>query len=398
MHILELPSFFPPHGGLFCLEQAKALKAAGHEVRIVSIVELSLTKDGASYVTLPWREERQEMEGVEVFCTYMRAVPKAVRHNVGHWVTLCRKAVERYVRRFGKPDVLHAHCCKSAGLAARELSQSLGIPYYISEHLSSGLFERDFGKGWQRHQWLKEEMRKAYEDAACVMPVSQELVDDLAPFFGKAYHYQHVSNIVDTDFFCAGKRRNASESAFRFCCLAVADIHGKGYDVLADAFRLLNAAEDSRHVPAIELHIAGRGTDSLAMKELFGLVDEAQRRGSSGVHLHGELDKAGVRDLLWQSDALVLPSRSEAQPLAVLEALATGIPVVCTESVPASLRIPGACLVVPVGDAEALAEKMKEVMTVAPSREFSESVRRMASPSVVARQLTELFQSKHVSL
>ena len=54
MHILELPSFFPPHGGLFCLEQAKALKAQGHEVRIVSIVELSLTKDRTQFLTLPW--------------------------------------------------------------------------------------------------------------------------------------------------------------------------------------------------------------------------------------------------------------------------------------------------------------------------------------------------------
>ena len=111
MHILELPSFFPPHGGLFCLEQAKALKALGHEVRIVSVLELGVSKDHNFYLTAPWREERREMEGVEVFCTYMRAVPKAVRYNVNHWIRLCEKAVDRYVRRFGKPDVLHAHCC-----------------------------------------------------------------------------------------------------------------------------------------------------------------------------------------------------------------------------------------------------------------------------------------------
>lgn len=398
MHILELPSFFAPHGGLFCLEQAKALQALGHEVRIVSIVELGVSRDREFYLTAPWREERKEVEGVEVFCTYMRAVPKAVRYNINRWVSLCEKAVDRYVRRFGKPDVLHAHCCKNAGLAARELSQSLGIPYYISEHLSSGVFEKDFGKGWQRHQWLREDMRKAYQSARCVMPVSQELVDDLAPFFGKSYRYQHVSNIVDTDFFCMGRRNSTSGRAFRFCCLAIADIYGKGYDVLAKAFRQINAADAPRHVPAIELHIAGRGTDSKAMHELFGCMDVGTRRVSSEVHLHGELDKAGVRDLLWQSDALVLPSRSEAQPLVILEALATGIPVVTTECVPQSLRIPDACLLVPVGDARALAGKMQEVMTIAPSHEFSESVRRMASPSVIARQLTELFQSPQVSL
>ena len=399
MHILELPSFFPPHGGLFCLDQAKALKAMGHEVRIVSVVELSLTKDRQFYFTAPPGEERREMDGVEVFSQYMRAVPKAVRRNISHWTDLCQKAVERYVRRYGRPDVLHAHCCKNAGLAARAISERLGIPFFITEHLSSGLFERDFGEGWQRHVWLKEEMRRTYEGAACVIPVSSELVDDLAPFFGKAYRHQVISNIVDTDFFCpsltpnpspVGEGRNQqptplshgrgvggeARSVVRFCCLALADIYGKGYDVLAEAMQYLPEN--------VELHIAGQGTRSPAMRKLFP---------QSRVHLHGFLDKAGVRDLLWQSDALVLPSRSEAQPLVLLEALATGIPAAATESVPASLRIPGATFIAPVGDARALAERMQEAMAVQPSADYSEAVRRLASPAVVAEKLTRLFES-----
>ena len=379
MHILELPSFFPPHGGLFCLEQAKALKALGHEVRIVSVLELGLSKDHDFYFTAPWGEERREMENVEAFCYYMRAVPKAVRYNINRWVCLCQKSVERYVRCYGKPDVLHAHCCKNAGLAAREISQRLDIPFFISEHISSGLFERDFGRGWLRHSWLKDRMRRTYEAANCVIPVSRELVDDLAPYFGQAYRYRPISNIVDTDFFSYRERdgRSMRGRPFRFCCLAIADIYGKGYDVLAEAIG---------HLPAdIELHIAGQGTDSKPMQNLFAK--------SSNVHLYGQLSKSGVRDLLWKCDALVLPSRSEAQPLVILEALATGISVVTTECVPLSLRIPDACVVAPVGDSHALAEKMQEVMHIAPSREFSAAVQRMASPSVVARQLTDLFRA-----
>ena len=147
--------------------------------------------------------------------------------------------------------------------------------------------------------------------------------------------------------------------------------------VLADAIEYLPAN--------VELHIAGQGTDSKPMQNLF-----AQR---ANVHLYGQLNKDGVRDLLWKCDALVLPSRSEAQPLALLEALATGIPVVSTECVPQSVRIPQACLLAPVGDARMLAEKMQEVMSIAPSREYSDIVQRMASPLVVAKQITELFQS-----
>ena len=375
MHILELPSFFPPHGGLFCLEQAKALKAKGHEVRIVSVLELGVSKDSAFYFTAPWREERKEIEGVEVFCTYMRAVPKAVRLNINRWICLCEKAVERYIRRFGKPDVLHAHCCKSAGLAAKTISERFDIPYYISEHLSSGLFERDFGKGWARHKWLKDRMREAYEAASCVIPVSQELVDDLAPYFGKAYRYQPVSNIVDTDFFAYREREPFAGRPFRFCMLAIADIYGKGYDVLAEAIKCLPEE--------VELHIAGQGTDSQAVRKLF---DDRE-----GVHLYGHLNKEGVRDLLWKCDALVLPSRSESQSLVLLEALSTGIPAVSTECIPPSVRIPEVCLFAPVADARKLAEKMKEVMNIPPSQEFAEKVQRKASPSIVAEQLLELF-------
>jgi len=355
----------------------------GHEVRVVSVVELGASKDRSFYLTAPWREERRELEGVEVFRYYLRAVPKAVRYNINQWVKLCQEAVDRYVRRFGKPDVLHAHCCKNAGLAAKEIAERLGIPYFISEHLSSGLFERDFGKGWQRHAWLKEQMRQAYEDAACVLPVSRELVDDLAPFFGKDYRWQAVSNIIDTNFFTFHERTQSP--SFRFCCLAVADIYGKGYDVLAAVMEKLKVEKVKRLNRTFELHIAGLGTDLRPMQELFAHVPN--------VHLHGHLDKHGVRDLLWQSDALVLPSRSEAQPLVILEALATGIPVVTTECVPESLRIPEACLIAPIGDAKVLADKMHEVMHIAPSQAFSDAVRQMASPAVIAQKLTELFLS-----
>ena len=374
MHILELPSFFPPHGGLFCIEQAKALKAMGHEVRIVSVLELGISIDGGFYLTAPWREERKELEGVEVFQSYMRAVPKAVRYNINHWVNLCQSAVDRYVRRFGKPDVLHAHCCKSAGLAAKEISQRLGIPFFITEHIPSGFYDRDFGKGWQQHQWLREKMRKTYEAANDVIPVSHELVDDIAPFFGKGYRQHSVSNIVDTEFFTFREREPLAGRPFRFCCLAVADIYRKGYDVLADALQYLPSG--------IELHIAGQGTDSILMQNLFA---------NKSTHLYGHLDKVSVRDMLWHCDALVLPSRSEAQPLVILEALSTGIPVVSTECIPSSLRIPEACRFAPIGDAKALAERMQELMHIVPSHEYSEAVQRIASPFVVAKQLTELF-------
>lgn len=63
MHILEIPSFFTPYGGEFCLEQAKALKALGHEVRILSNVQLGVTIKGKDYWVLPFSRYEHQRDG-----------------------------------------------------------------------------------------------------------------------------------------------------------------------------------------------------------------------------------------------------------------------------------------------------------------------------------------------
>lgn len=372
MHILEIPSFFPPHGGLFCLEQAKALQGLGHEVRILACTGLGLSVDKSYYFRAPWGSWKTEMEGIEVYAHFQRDLPKFVYFNTIHWLNTVYNMYKEYERLNGKPDVLHAHCCKFAGIAAMKISEYAGIPYYITEHLPSELYVKDFGVGWTRHQWLNELMRKAFRNAAYVIPVSEELVDDIAPFFGRDYRYRVISNMIDCDFFSFRMRQPLNHRPFRFCCFAVADVHRKGYDILAEAWCGIADAE---------LHIAGSGTDSREFRSMF----------SPDVHCYGHLSKESVRDLLYQSDALVLPSRSESQGLVVLEALSTGIPVVATEAVPKSVRFDPGCLIASVADVESLRRQMEAVRSISPSSHFSASVRQLASPYDVARKIESLF-------
>jgi glycosyltransferase involved in cell wall biosynthesis len=375
MHILEIPSFFPPHGGLFCLDQAKALKGRGHEVRILACVQLGATLDRSFYLKAPAGYWWEEMDGIEVFRHYHRDIPKMVGLNTRLWIRQVQKMFDKYVRQYGAPDIIHAHCCKNAGIAATKIGKTAGCPVFITEHLSKRLFEKDFGTGWTRHRWMKDLIVRAYQDATCVIPVAEELVADLAPFFGKDYRYQAVSNVIDVDFYAYTDRMPTEGRPFRFCCLGNANgasLYLKGYDVLSQSFKQMNGCE---------LHIAGRDTQSAEMKQLF----------PTHTTLHGEIDKNGVRQLLYDCDALVLPSRSEAQPLVLLEAMSTGIPVVSTEITPQSERIPGACLIAKTGDADSLAEKMRECMDICQSQRFSEAVRAIAAPETVAAQLEEVF-------
>lgn len=376
MHILEIPSFFTPYGGEFCLDQARALKAAGHEVRILSNVQLGVTIGAKGYLSLPYSRYEHEVEGITVCQSFQRGVPMAVRWNVRRWVRIVCEMFDAYVAKYGVPDVLHAHCSKWAGYAAMQISRKYHVPYVITEHLSRLVFEKEFGPA-PSDAWQIPLLREAYEQADLVIPVSEELVENIACYFGKDYRWQAVSNTIDVDFFQYRLRQSREGRPFRFCCLANF-WPLKGYDVLLPAFRQLreNGAE-------VELHIAGRGTDSAACRKML----------FEGMVIHGLISRDAVRDLLYQSDALVLASRSEVQPLVLLEAMSTGIPVIATTCVPQSLRLQDGCRIVAVDDVDGLSAAMADVMTqTVDGRQLSQQVREMASPEVIGRQLVSLFE------
>ena len=376
MHILEIPSFFTPYGGEFCLDQAKALKAVGHEVRILSNVQLALTIDAKGYFSLPFRRYEYEQDGIIVCQSFQRGVPKAVRWNMKRWVSIVCDMFDAYVARYGRPDILHAHCAKWAGYAAMKISRKYGIPYVITEHLSKLVFEKEFGPA-PVDTWQIPLLKEAYREARMVVPVSEELVENIACYFGKDYRWQAISNTIDTEYFHYQPRTPRDGRTFRFCCLANF-WPMKGYDVLIPAFQQLRKAGID-----VELHVAGRGTDSAAFQQML----------SDGIITHGLLSKVAVRALLYQSDALVLASRSEVQPLVLLEAMSTGMPVIATDCIPQSLRIEGGCTIVPVDDVAALAEAMKTISQQVSfdGKAVSEKVSQMASPEVIGQKLSALF-------
>lgn len=380
MHILEIPSFFSPYGGEFCLDQAKALKAVGHEVRILSNVQLGITIGGKDFFVLPFYRYEHERDGITIYQSYQRGLPRVIRHNVQRWVGIVESMFRAYVRKYGKPDIIHAHCAKWAGYAAMKISKEYGIPYVITEHLPLLLLAEEYGPA-PSSAWQIPFIKEAYHHAAMVLPVSEELVGDTACYYGNDYRWQYLSNTIDTDFFAYRPRPAREGRPFRFCCLADYT-YRKGYDVLFAAFQKL---QDQGRV--VELLIAGKDTDSRQCRQ------EIVHLGLQHVKTMGRIGKSEVRALLYQSDALVLASRSEVQPLVLLEAMSTGIPVISTECIPQNLRIEGGCTIVPIADAEALSAAMKQVMEKEDSdgRKISESVQQTASLKVVGQKLSDLF-------
>lgn len=348
----------------------------GHEVRIVSNVQLGITVELHDYFMLSYRRYEHEMDGITVYQSYQRGLPKVIRYNVKRWVAIVRSMFAQYVEKYGRPDIIHAHCAKWAGYAAMLISREYGIPYVITEHLSKTIFDDEF-RLVGNTPWQIPLLTEAYQHAAKVLSVSDELPERLSVYFGKDYQWETVSNIVDTLFYQYRQREPLQGRAFRFCCLANY-IPLKGYDVLFSAFRKLRKEELN-----VELHIAGRGTDTASCRNQL----------TDGMFTHGLMDRQAVRQLLYVSDALVLASRSEAQPLVLLEAMSTGIPVVSTEVIPQNLRLEGGCFIVPVDNADALADAMKHVAeTPIDGQQISQQVAQLASARVVGERLEKVFK------
>ena len=112
-------------------------------------------------------------------------------------------------------------------------------------------------------------------------------------------------------------------------------------------------------LPDASLVLAGSGPEEPALRRLvqqMGLQD--------CVHFAGRLNREQVADELRRCRVALNPSRVDNMPNAVIEALAAGVPVVSTRvgGVPYMVEDGKTALLVPVGDAPAMAQALLRVL------------------------------------
>jgi glycosyltransferase involved in cell wall biosynthesis len=180
--------------------------------------------------------------------------------------------------------------------------------------------------------------------------------------------------------------------ASRFQWLAVGRLAPvKDYPTLLRAFATLPGQPT--------LQIAGEGPDKQPLRKLAAELKIENRIQFAGFH-------RDIQPLLCAADGFVLSSLWEGLPMSVLEASATGLPVVATNGPGTRETIqPGLTgLIVRVGDATALAQAMAEVMAMQPDqrnqmgangREFVEA--HFSLPNIVSQweQLYSRLLAEH---
>ena len=262
-----------------------------------------------------------------------------------------------------RPRVVHAHQLLSPVTAALAARPFLRAPLVVNPHACGPL--GDVGLLRSQGPLGLARLRAAVDGAQALVAISRPIEEELVAAGAVPARIHRLVNGVELRRFRPAEdgERAALRTVLRLPLHArlVAYVgrlsHEKGVDVLLRAWPLLLA-----RVPGTELLLAGDGP---ARPALEGLVLELGLTRS--VHLLGAV--TAPEEVLRAADAAVLPSRTEGLPVALLEAMASGLPVVAT-AVGGTPEVVDPCTgqLVPPGEPAALAHALERALCTEQAR------------------------------
>ena len=365
-----VPTPQDPQWGCFEKDQAEALAALGHKVVVASVDSRFLwrwRKIGITY---------HSINNVEYYNSYI--VPGAITNIFGITANMKIKQLQlnriykEIIKTHGKPDVIYGQFFFNSYIAI-PLSKKTNIPLVTIEHAARFNEEKINKKSLCQS-------KAVYANTKANIAVSQSLKDSLAKHFGIDCHVVH--NVYGKEFHYSPSPRS---SKVRFVTTGSL-IHRKGFDMFAKAFALLELPKDKW-----TLTIIGEGEERANLQMQ---IDESGF--SENIHLVGSKNKLEIAQMLNESDVFVLPSRNENFSVAVLEALASGLPVIA--SICGGIR---ECInekngiLFKVDDVEGLSlclKYMYEHHQDYDRQAIADDCKARFSSEVIAKQLTEIFE------
>jgi glycosyltransferase involved in cell wall biosynthesis len=277
------------------------------------------------------------------------------------------------------PHLVHCHCAVPAGILGLCVARKLNIPLVITEHQHI-IFDYFTNRDWMA-------AKAAYASAARVAAVS-EFQRQMLLMNGAQASPIVIGNLVDDQIFSlAGESTNGDEIRLLFVGLASPL---KGYDTFFHAIARLRVLANAQ----------------VAVKILC--PDTPQRREQLYLRAAGELSgvdveiiasatRYDVASLLSWSNMLVSTSIAETFGVVVCEGLMCGRPVVSTASGGVSDFVLSGVngFVVPIGDAEAIARRILDVLSgklSASPKEIRNSVLGKYGREAFLQKLSQLYE------
>jgi glycosyltransferase involved in cell wall biosynthesis len=220
------------------------------------------------------------------------------------------------------------------------------FPYVVSLRGSDVPgFNKRFGL---QYVFLTPIIKQVWKQAGAVVANSEGL-KELALKSSPDQEISVIYNGIDISEFRPDFNKANSNGEMRVVCVSRL-IERKGIRFLIEAIEKLKDRK-------VKLILVGEGNQEDELKKL--VVDS---RVSDRVEFKGYMDHDSIANLYRTSDVFVLPSLNEGMSNALLEAMASGLPVIVTDTGGTSELIDGNGVVVPMCDSDAIAEAIREFM------------------------------------
>lgn len=259
------------------------------------------------------------------------------------WYSIYKYAVESYIEKNGKPDLVHVHIPHKSGVIARLIKRKYKTPYVVTEHWGgyNSVVENNYK---DRESAFRTVIRDTLKTASWLHTASDFLGGQINQLVTKI-PITVIGNAVNTRFFNYRPSENSN---------------GK--------FRLLHISNGSsvKNVPGI-IEAFQRLDSNQFEFTIIGLKEEQNellKRMYPSINFTSEVAYKQISDQLNNADALVMFSNMENAPCVINEALCCGVPVIATNvgGVPELINSTNGVLVKP-GNIEGLVEAIKRLAT-----------------------------------
>ncbi len=223
-----------------------------------------------------------------------------------------KKGLEIINSKFGKIDLVHHNILYRAGIIAWWLKKTQNLSYIITENWTGYLSSKKMKFGILQTSLSKMIAR----NASFITPVSKDLRDSMLRL-GFNSNYEIVYNVVDTILFHPLDNKSKERKIKLLHVSTLDDPHKNISGMLRVISELVKRRSD------FEMLFVGEGDKTKHIKTAteLGIYN-------SFVFFDGVKKTAEVADIMRNSDCFVMFSNYENLPCVIIEALASGLPIV----------------------------------------------------------------------
>ena len=354
-------------------------------VRVLMVGNDPSVKGGITSVISQLLDHDWSSDGVS-----MKFIPTYIAANPVMKILFFEKALRRIRKLLAnpqtRPNVVHIHMSYKGSFVRKyevhKLCRKYGVPDVIHMHGS------EFKKWYDSCKPAQQErIRTMLREASAVIVLGEQWNERI-----KAIEPAANTVVVSNTVHIPDVTVQWPEDGKRFQVLFMGVlIQRKGVNDLLDAVAKLR---ETNRLGDMRVVIAGTGAQEDELKEKaksLGLLDNA-------VQFAGWTAGDKKRELFESSQALVLPSYNEGLPVAVLEAISYGMPVVATNvgDIAAAVHDGENGYLIKPGDVEALADALTGIDDKARYERFSRASRELAerefNDAEYFRRMKELYR------